>query len=77
VSFAAGILARARRGLGRLRQTFGLGPSGGTPVVVPRPGCMHITIGRTAEMGTRVEKTASMSVAITRTAEMTIRIERC
>lgn len=77
MSFAGGILARARRRLGRLRLTFGLGPSGGSPAVVPRPGCMHVAMGRTAELDLRIERSATIDIASTRTAEMTIRMERC
>lgn len=77
MSFAGGILARARRHLGRLRLTFGLGPSGGSPVVPPRPGCMHVTMGRTAELDIRVERSATLDITMTPTAEMTIRMEKC
>lgn len=77
MSFAGGILARARRHLGRLRLTFGLGPSGGAPAIVPRPGCMHVSMGRTAELDLRIERSAAIDIASTRTAEMTIRMERC
>jgi hypothetical protein len=77
VSFVGGILARARRHLGRLRLTFGLGPSGGTPVVPPRPGCLHLTHGPVAEMDLRVEATATLDITMTKTAELSIRIEKC
>lgn len=77
MSFVGGILARARKGIGRLRLTFGLGPSGGTPVVQPRPGCMHLTHGPVAELDMRVEAVATLDITITRTAELSIRIEKC
>lgn len=77
MSFFGGILARARRRLGRLRLTFGLGPTGGSPVVPPRPGCLHVTVDRTAELTTRIERSATVDIATTRTAELAIRLEKC
>jgi hypothetical protein len=74
----AGFLGRARFLLGRAAVAFGLGArGGGPPAVVPKPGCMHLSIGDTASMEISTGDAASMEISIGDTASMTIEIEDC
>jgi len=77
VSFGASVLARARKGLGKLRLTFGLGPSSGAPAVVPRPACIAISASPATRVDLRAEPTTSVALASERATLITLTIEAC
>ncbi len=77
MSFSAGILARARKHLGKLRLTFGLGPSGGAPVVVPRPACVALSSSPATLVDLRAEPTSAIALSSSPATRITLTIEAC
>ena len=65
--------------IGRALASWGLGSagSGAAPVVVARPGCMHIEVGDTAEMAITLGDTAALDLTLGDCASMTIEIGDC
>ena len=77
MSFGASVLARARKGLGKLRLTFGLGPSSGTAPTVPRPACIHLASQPATLVAMRCEPTADIALASQPATLVTLNIEAC
>lgn len=65
--------------IGRALASWGLGSagSGAAPVVVPKPGCMHIEVGDSAALAIDVGDTAALDLTLGDTASMTIEIGDC
>lgn len=77
MSFGAGILARARKHLGKLRLTFGLGPSAGAPAVIPRPACIALSSSPATLVDLRAEPTAAVALSSSPATLVTLTIEAC
>jgi len=63
--------------LGRLAISWGFGSIGGGSPIIPKPGCIHMSIEDTAAMIIGIDALAAIDLEIDSLAAMTITIEDC